>query len=145
MKNCSALLAFFIILLISGCGTLRQLNPEGERVRLYTSYPTQSCKFLGTITNSNVHEAFGNQQELNMDTNNYLRNEGAKLGANVVVLVSHQSREFRRVYSKALYPRATIINAHAVNAKAYRCPLGKMGSLKKDNLKIEKTSVINRE
>lgn len=117
-------LLFFILMieLITSCAS-RELTLGAEKVYLY-SQPPKSCKFLGYITNPNVHgnSALGaSNQDLKKDDINFLKNEGSKLGANVVVLNTHTRNEIKR-RAGGKTPIYTTSIEHNVSASAYLCP-----------------------
>lgn len=125
MQRSFCLLFFFCIAFsTSGCAQ-RQLNYGAANVVLYANKNIpKSCSFLGNISNSNVHADVDLRSSLQYTENDdiiFLKNEGAKLGANVVVLVEHKSVEdyprYMRGFSNIITPYG-----HAIKAKAYMCP-----------------------
>lgn len=118
------LLSLFALLIpgfLIGCAP-RTLTSSAENVHLYSSTP-KSCKFMGDILNSSVHRDLflgSSVADIQKDDINFLKNEGAKLGANVVVLVSHSSYQTKlKQFGKQ--PTSITVNEHSVAAKAYDC------------------------
>ncbi|HHF7368331.1 TPA: DUF4156 domain-containing protein [Legionella bozemanae] len=120
---------FSIILtlqLIVGC-VPRSLEPNAKKVMIIYNRSTKmanSCEFLGKISNSDVHGkklqfTLGLEKNLKTDDLNFLKNEGAKLGANLVVFEEHHT-SIERYRSQPGH--ITDISIHAIYAKAYRCP-----------------------
>ncbi|HBC0494945.1 TPA: DUF4156 domain-containing protein [Legionella pneumophila] len=147
MKIVYLIISFMILLLNSGCGGLRQVNADAKNVNLYFSYPTGNCRFLGIIKNPNVHEVMdirSSLKDLEKDDNIFLKNEGAKLGANVIVLVTHTPREAHKRYVRGS-KNLTTINIHSVIANAYYCPHVKVDQLQQRNLEIKQTPLFEND
>ncbi|HAU1314189.1 TPA: DUF4156 domain-containing protein, partial [Legionella pneumophila] len=83
-------------------------------------------------------------KDLEKDDNNFLKNEGAKLGANVIVLVTHTPREFHKRYVRGS-KNLTTINIHSVIANAYYCPYVKIDQLQQRNLEIKQTPLFEND
>jgi len=118
-----SLMVIIIACMVVGCAP-RRLNSGGENVYLYSQAPN-SCKYLGYITNPSVHKNLdlrSSFKDIQNDDINFLKNEGAGLGANVVVLVSEKRTEAKRYYVRS--PKYFIIYEHFVSANAYFCPSG---------------------
>lgn len=136
-----------IALCVVGCGP-RQLTRGAENVNLSGTAP-KSCQFLGSISDSNVHgdmDIRSSVQDLKRDDIVFLKNEGAKLGANVVVLMMHKSVELPPRYIKGSSKMVTIYE-HAIEANAYWCPPKILRKLKQGgltNLKIEESPLTKQ-
>ncbi len=147
MKNIFfSLSALLISGFIVGCAP-RSLNAGAENVHLSDYMVPKSCKFMGDIMNSNVHGDLyleSSIADLQKDDINFLKNEGAKLGANIVILTSHVSHETKiKAYGKT--PRSITVNEHSVIAKAYRCSSALMpasGKSLNTHVKISETPLI---
>lgn len=113
-------------LLITGCGP-RSLESGAEYVRIRpanTSLP-KSCKFLAVITDSEIHSNDGlrpSAEGLSVDDKNLLKNEGAKRGANVVVLKQHQIIETYRINKLGKARPLLRTTKHNILGSAYACP-----------------------
>ena len=147
MKNLIIpLTPFLISVFLVGCAP-RTLNAGAQNVHLYDYLAPKSCKFMGDIVNSNVHGDLylgSSVADLQKDDVNFLKNEGAKLGANVVVLVSHESYGIEK---KRLgkHPSTITINEHSVMGRAYYCSSGLMPESAKrstTHVKINETPLI---
>lgn len=144
-KQILLLQAFLISGFLVSC-TPRTLNTGAESVHVYDYRTPKSCKFLGNITNQSVHSDLSfssSAADLQKDDINYLKNEGSKLGANVVVLVSHTSYEStKKGYGK--HPATITFNEHSIVGRAYRCPLGGVsgGEGSATHVQIKETSLI---
>ena len=141
---------FLISCFLVGCGP-RTLNMGAENIHLYDSRNMKSCKFVGDIVNPSVHADLylsSSVEDLQKDDINFLKNEGAKLGANVVVLVSHASYETKlKLYGgkAAQQPRFITINEHSIIGKAYNCPSGLVPNTRQkstNHVKIHETPLI---
>ncbi|WP_131783675.1 DUF4156 domain-containing protein [Legionella gresilensis] len=146
MKIIYSLLGFVILSIIASCAGIRKMNSGAEKVNLYFSYPTKNCRFLGTIENPNVHELVdikSSLRELRKDDNNFLRNEGARLGANVIVLLTHNSKGYAIRYVRGS-KNLTTIYIHSITAKAYYCPSANVAVKTKD-LEINETPLFNND
>lgn len=112
----------YLGLFMMGCSDLRQLNPNAENISLAT-HASKFCRFLGEIESFNVHrdlDIHTSLQNLKIDDIHFLKNEGAKIGANLVVLVQHTSIASPPEYRKGI-SGMIIIYAHSIKAKAYWC------------------------
>lgn len=114
-------------LVIIGCAP-RTLVPGSEAVKLsYNASIARSCRFMGDVTSENIHgdmSLTASQQERELDDINFLKNEGKKLGANLVVLTKHEQivTEKTNLTSKIRFPRRSI--TYDIQGKAYSCPTG---------------------
>lgn len=144
MKLIYSILIAMILLSATACNEFRTLDKGAENINLYSSYSTGNCKFLGVIHNPSVHkkmELVSSLEQLNKDDNNFLKNEAAKLGANVVILENHHSEQFSDRYVRGSR-KSTIIYIHSITAKAYHCPSVKMNP---SDLKIEQTPLFKND
>lgn len=133
-----------IIGAIGGCGP-RQLALGGESVHLSNESVPQSCQFLENITHSNVHGDMFLQaslKDLEKDDINFLKNEGAKLEANIVVLGTHEAIATQTQVPK--HPLYYTIYRHRIYAHAYRCPPNVLDELTRnfENFTIKETPLI---
>ena len=112
----------FTIFIISGCAT-RELTAGGSNVSLYSQAP-KSCKFLGAISNPNVHENLDLRENEEKDHINYIKNESARLGGNAVVISSLIRTKVKRYYVRS--SNYFMMESHAITAHAYYCPGTKM-------------------
>jgi len=127
------------ILLITSC-VPRSLEPGSERVTVIAPskmQPPKNCRFLGKISNSDVHGkelqfTWGLEQNLKLDDINFLKNEGKKLDANLVILNKHQTLIKR--YGRG--NRQTDVSLHVIVASAYSCPQEDIGTIKKPQTNI---------
>lgn len=117
-----ALLAVFFM---SGC-IPRSLEPCAKEIIVMPEHPEilKTCRFLKEIQGNNIHgesTPFFSDEKLELDDINFLKNETAKLGGNVVVFKEHQiittphrsNKPKRRYYSES---------KHNILGKAYLCP-----------------------
>lgn len=119
--TCLMALALMIGFLV-GCAP-RALNPGAVNVRLTASIP-KKCRFMGAISGTNVHgdmSLAATQQELTLDHVNFLKNQAAQLGANVVVFKSPEIVEERRLVSPKTNSYINL-TTHNINGSAYLCP-----------------------
>lgn len=121
----SAVFILLAAIVISGC-VPRDLDPGADRILVVSNpknYALNSCKLLGQISESDVHKysMTSSMQRLELDDINFLKNEGRKLGANIVVFNQHRiivvtresflPKRHKKKYSK-----------HSINGSAYWCP-----------------------
>lgn len=128
MRKLTLLLIIFSSVMIISCAP-RQLNPEARNVKITASSSTVSnnCKFLGNITLESIHgdmSLTASQSDRKLDDINFLKNEGKKLGANVVTVLQHNSRLVERERIGALKPFIRVSTTYDIEAKAYACPVG---------------------
>lgn len=139
-----------LILLASGCGGVRGHSGTSENVGVYASYATQNCTFLGNISNRSAHENADlktSLKDLSDDDNHFLKNAGAKLGANVVVFSSHGSSKYTDRYLPSSYTgsgrgKETAIYTHSISGKAYNCPSAKPTA---NHLSISQTPLFKND
>lgn len=115
---------FLTISLLVGCGP-RMLETGAENISIQTKAASLSkeCKFIGIISGTDVHENMdlrSSPQELKLDDVNFLKNEGKKLGANVIVLKQHQisTKEIKGPGKGRSYITVT---PHNIEGDAYFC------------------------
>jgi hypothetical protein len=78
--------------LIGGCAAT-PLDPGAELVRVTHIEPTGGCKFLGDVTGSQGNSVTGQYTtNANLETGarNDLKNKAAKLGGNLVVIITER-------------------------------------------------------
>lgn len=137
-KAMFSMIVFMITGILVGC-VPRHLEPGAQNITLLYDTNTQNltaCKFLGKISGKDVHGmklqfTWGLEKNLKKDDLNFLKNEGRKLNANVVVFEQHQNM-IKRYYT--LSPnRHTDIEIHSIEGSAYRCPSQIMPTIKRWN------------
>ncbi len=85
------LLASLPLLLLTGCAAT-SVTPQGQQVVIVQSMPQEyadRCEFVGEVAGSQGNWITGNwtpNKNLALGARNDLRNEAAKLGANVVLI-----------------------------------------------------------
>jgi hypothetical protein len=132
-----------IIGLITGCGP-RAIAPGAEQINVKADHNTQvsrNCKFLGQISGADIHEQMdlrSTQQDLALDDVNFLKNEGARLGANVIVFKQHQLVD-KRIPLPAKHIFYGTITTHNIEGDAYLCPHDTMATFKQ--MKIKKSAI----
>lgn len=129
----------FAMSILVGCMP-RPLEPNAQNITLVYGQNTQiseGCKFLGKISGKDIHGlklqfSWGLEKNLKKDDVNFLKNEGEKLNANVVVFEKHQTL-IKRYYT--LSPnRQTDISIHSIQGSAYRCPSSIISTIKQLNI-----------
>ncbi|MGM9451979.1 DUF4156 domain-containing protein [Legionella bozemanae] len=130
------MIMFFIISTTIGC-VPRTLKPGAQNITILYGQnisDLKSCTFLGKISGKDVHGmklqfTWGLEKNLKKDDINFLKNEGEKLNANVVVFEKHQNLIKR--YQLWSPSRHTDISIHSIEGSAYRCPSQMMSSIKR--------------
>lgn len=113
--------------LLAGCASLTPL-PGAEQVVITDKATPKTCQHVGQITDTDVHGISGNFKSmttLQQEDRVYLKNQAVRIGANRVVLKSHQA-----IIAEVLTPTPTkggarlrsTITRHRVIAEAYQCP-----------------------
>lgn len=136
-----SVIIFLIASMMIGC-VPRSLEPGAQNVAIFYAKSNQiprNCKFLGKISNKDVHGeklqfTWGLEKNLEADDINFLKNEGLKLGANVVVFEKHQTLIERHQHG----PRHSDISAHVIEGSAYLCPWRMISSIKQLNATKQK-------
>lgn len=121
-----SLLTILTVAFMAGCVTApRSLEQNAEKVRVVKNVST-NCKFLGQIKDVNIHgDVFpgASERDLALDDINYLKNEGEKLGANVVVLQQHQVTTKKNTVPTGRHKTGTYnVISHDILGNAYYCP-----------------------
>ncbi|MBM4132964.1 MAG: DUF4156 domain-containing protein [Nitrospira sp.] len=78
--------------LLAGCAAA-PLMPEAHQVRIVTNEPT-GCKYLGEVTGNQGNfftGSFTSNANLETGARNEMKNEAAKLGANVVQMLTNRA------------------------------------------------------
>jgi hypothetical protein len=109
-----------------GCAGPRVLEPGAENVKIIkvTTILPKSCKFLGEISNDNVHgnmDILAPQKALKSDDIIFLKNEGNKLGANLVVFKQHRTT-YVPEYRRGMGPEPINVSIDNIIGSAYLCP-----------------------
>lgn len=115
----------------------RSLKPGAQNITIIYDHTIQnlkSCTLLGKISGKDVHGeklqfTWGLEKNLKKDDINFLKNEGKKLNANVVVFEKH--RNLIKRYQLWSPSRHTDISNHTIEGNAYRCPSQMMSSIKR--------------
>lgn len=105
--------------------TPRTLMPDAIKVHITNNIGniSKKCTFMGQIEGKNIHSnrtPFLSSRFFQEDDINYIKNEAAKLGANVAVLTGHQKVKTRRT-SSVSSKQTDIITTHNIYGVAYRC------------------------
>lgn len=126
-----------ILFCLTGC-LPRSLEPCSKNVLIMPNNPyvCKECKFIGKIEGNNIHgefTPFTSEENLLIDDINYLKNEGRKLNANVVVYKQHatiQTPHWSPIPKHHFYNDIT----HNVQAEAYVCSLEEIRSISHKNI-----------
>lgn len=129
---------FLTLNAIIGC-VPRTLEPDAKNVAIAYDQNNQiakTCQFLGKVSNKDVHGkelqfTWGLEKNLEIDDINFLKNEGLKLGANVVVFEKHQILIERHNRAGG---RHTDISMHVIEGSAYRCTSQMISAINKSNI-----------
>lgn len=126
---------YFLPILFSLTGCLpRALEPCSENVLIMPNNPyvCKDCKFVGKIVGNNIHGEFSpftSEEDLLTDDINYLKIEGRKLNANVVVYKQHatiQTPHWSPIPKQHFYNEIT----HNVQGEAYVCSWDEVQSIR---------------
>lgn len=127
MENKFIFMSLFLITgFLTGCGP-RSLSPGAEQIDVIsnTTYISNKCKNLGNISGDNTHanvSITAPEQALTLDDINFLKNEGEKLGANLVLFKQHQLTPTKLHVGPMKYNKYIDINTHSITGIAYLCP-----------------------
>lgn len=108
------------VLTASGCSNTMQLSADGEKVRvLHSSKKLPAhCKLVDKVsafdTNGST-QSYQSHQHLVTDELNILRNKSAELGANTLVVTTHQ-----QTYQGN--PKNDFVDQYWMAGHAYKCP-----------------------
>lgn len=108
------------VLIASGCSNTMQLSADGEKVRVLQSSKKlpAHCKLIDKVsafdTNGST-QSYQSHQHLVTDELNILRNKSAELGANTLVVTTHQ-----QTYQGN--PKNDFVDQHWMAGHAYKCP-----------------------
>ncbi len=125
MRLIISLAVIYTTFTIVGCAP-RTLEPGSEMVKIsYSAASANNCKFKGDISSENIHGDMlitSSPQERELDDVNFLKNEGKRLGANLVVLAKHERivTEQKNLTSKPRLLRRSV--TYDIQGKAYLCP-----------------------
>lgn len=132
--------------LLAGCNGPREISYNIENIRVLKGVPSANCRFIANISNPSVHEKIdlkSSQEALNTDDNHYLKEQGMKLGANVIILTSHNSKFFMNRYVRNnKIPQD--IYTHSISGKAYYCS-SVSNSIPQPHLDIQQTPLSKNE
>lgn len=112
-------LILFAVLTASGCSNMK-LSADGENVRVLQSSKKlpAHCKLVDKVsafdTNGST-QSYQSHQHLVTDELNILRNKSAELGANTLVVTTHQ-----QTYQGN--PKNDFVDQHWMAGHAYKCP-----------------------
>lgn len=126
MRFIISISAFMLTALALASCAPRTLEPGSETVKVsYNASIARNCKFKGDVTLENIHGDMlitASQQERELDDINFLKNEGKRLGANLVVLAKHDQivTEQKNLSSKPHLSRRSV--TYDIQGKAYLCP-----------------------
>ncbi|RWR00943.1 hypothetical protein ED28_15955 [[Pantoea] beijingensis] len=108
------------ILLLAGCSA-NSLSHAAKNIRVATSEPPASCHFLGVVTGSQGNFLTGgwtSNKNLEQGALNELRNETAKLGGDVVSLITNRAGTTGSAYSGSGSSQETNV---VMTGNAWRC------------------------
>lgn len=143
-KTIFSITIFFILNTVVGCMP-RHLEPDAKNITIVYDQNTRivkNCKFLGKISDEDVHGTkiqftWGLEKNQILDDINFLKNEGRKFNANIVVFEKHQTLIKRYQHFSSI--RHSDISIHSIEGSAYLCPTQMIATIKR--LKIVNHSV----
>jgi hypothetical protein len=113
---------FLLTGLLTSCASTVQLEPGAENVKVMTGAIPKSCQLRGNVGVSQTDIYGPTHKSKQNEQINTLRNQAARMGANVVSITSHQTTYYAHpeyIISEGKAQRE--LGAHAMNGKAYRC------------------------
>lgn len=120
------LIACAITGLLTACATaVIPLQPGAEKIKVTTSPAPKSCKLLGQVERNDKNgqsQSYASHEHLQQDALNTLRNQGLKLGANVIVLTQHDVVYAKHSLGKEAVAKVTVLDNHTLAGNAYGCP-----------------------
>lgn len=120
------LIACAITGLLTACATaVVPLQPGAENIKVITSPVPKSCKLLGQVERTDKNgqsQSYASHEHLQQDALNTLRNQGLKLGANVIALNQHDAVYAKHSLGKESVAKVTVLDNHTMAGNAYVCP-----------------------
>ncbi len=122
----SLFLLFSICLLLASCTSV-PLEPRAKNIKVISQIPSSRCRSLGHVTatdTSGITIEYASHEEIQKMQINSLKNQAAKLGANVVVITLHTYTHGSPIY---LVSTGEFVNdpnefSHQMSGVAYWCP-----------------------
>lgn len=106
---------------IAGCASqIQPLQPGAEKVQLTKQTLPTTCQDLGQVMAS-TPQAYETHEHLEKDQINDLKNQAAKLGANVVAIKGHLTTHMQK--------HQALIAEHIMEGEAYSCPTSVLNKL----------------
>lgn len=109
------------MLILAGCAAT-EVAPEAKRIRFMQSEP-QGCEYLGEATGNQGNFFTGgwtSNKNLETGARNELKNEAAKLGGNVVVLLTNRSGQTGSGGRLFVHSEQTNV---VITGTVFKCPL----------------------
>lgn len=111
------------------------------RIKVTTGAAPRSCQFRGNVGVGQTDIYGPTHKQKENEQLNSLKHQANRLGANVIVLKSHQTRYYAHpeyIISEGRAQRE--LGAHAMNGKAYRCSYGVLSKIREKNISDVKPS-----
>ena len=106
------------IIILSGCSAV-SVNSDSSAVRVTNMEPGKECKFLGDATGSQgnfLTGAFTSNADLETGARNDLKNKAAKMGGNVVSIITQRAGQTGSGYGSSQQTNVV------VTGNVYKCP-----------------------
>lgn len=104
-------------------------------IKVTTGTVPKGCQFRGNVSIGQTDIYGPSHKEKEKEQLNNLRHQASRLGANVVVLRSHQTRYYAHpeyIISEGRAQRE--LDAHAMSGKAYRCNYDVLSKIREKNV-----------
>lgn len=94
-KHLQSVIGLILISIVTGCSSIA-LEQGANKVRLTHNEPGKECQYLGDITGSQgdfFTGAFTSNEDLETGARHALKNKAAKLGGNVIYMLTQRAGE----------------------------------------------------
>lgn len=120
-------LGFFSGLMIS-CSSI-PLEEQAQRVNIAVGSVPKGCIFRGDVAGVTSDAPIASHKGTEASQTNVLRDQAAKLGANVIFVTTHKTTYYPQ-FIAALGDWIPEIDTHTIDGKAYYCSSFALGKIK---------------
>lgn len=127
-------LSFLAIGLIANSAWAQQVDSR-RNIKVTTGAVPKGCQFRGNVSVGQSDIYGPTHKDKESEQLNNLKHQASRLGANIIVLKSHQTRYYAHpeyIISEGKAQRE--LSAHAMSGKAYSCSYGVLSRIREKNV-----------
>lgn len=133
-RNSVTKLSFFLLLsgTLMSCSTIT-LGPQAQNVQIAVGSVPKGCVLRGDVDGVTHNAPMASHESMEITQSTVLRNQAAKLGANVIFVTTHKTVYYPQ-FIVSLGDWVPALDTHTVDGKAYYCSSNALNQMKHKGL-----------